>query len=124
MSGDFLKEADLKPHRIRYWLTPPPDPMREERTREVCLVYELASERANNGERTLSIDEMTGVQALERKYASLSMSCGKVAAREHEYIRHGTLAFIVNFDVASGHVGQTSCAPTRTEADFLRHIAC
>ena len=22
----FKKEADLKPHRIRYWLTPKPDP--------------------------------------------------------------------------------------------------
>ena len=52
------------------------------------------------------------------------MSTGKVAHREHEYIRHGTLAFIVNFDVASGQVGQSSCGPTRTEAEFLRHIAC
>jgi hypothetical protein len=66
---------------------------------------------------------MTGVQALERKYPSQPMRCGKVALREHEYIRHGTLAFIVNFDVASGLVGQITCGPTRTEADFVRHLA-
>ena len=109
---------------MRYWLTPPPDPLRQERTQDVCKTYELAPERANNGERTVSVDEMTGVQALERKYPSQPMGCGKVALREHEYIRHGTLAFIVNFDVASGHVGQITCGPTRTEADFARHIAC
>ena len=120
---DFLKEADLKPHRSRYWLTPPPDPLREMRTKEVCQTYELAPERANNAQRTLSTDEMTGVQALQRKYPGQPMSCGKVALREHEYIRHGTLAFIVNFDVASGQVDRVSCGPTRTEADFVAHIA-
>ena len=66
---------------------------------------------------------MTGVQALERKHPGLPMRCGKVACREHEYIRHGTRAFIVNFDVVSGQVEQPSCGPTRTEADFAAHIA-
>jgi transposase len=65
---------------------------------------------------------MTGVQALERKYPGLPMSGGKVACREHEYIRHGTLAFIVNFNVASGQIEQVTCGPTRTEADFLAHL--
>jgi len=40
--------------------------------------------------RTLSIDEMTSIQALERAAASLSMKPGKVERREFEYIRHGT----------------------------------
>jgi len=65
---------------------------------------------------------MTGVQALERKHPGLPMTPGKVAAREFEYIRHGTRAFILNFDVASGQVVAPSCGPTRTEADFLAHI--
>jgi transposase len=50
------------------------------------------------------------------------MTKGKVLAREFEYIRHGTRAFILNFDVASGQVVAPSCGPTRTEADFLAHI--
>jgi len=120
--GPFLKAAALKPHRIRYWLTPPPDPLRETRTQDVCQTYAQASERAERGERTLSTDEMTGVQALQRKYSGLPMQLGKIACREHEYIRHGTLAFIVNFDVVTGQVQTPSCGPTRTEADFTAHI--
>lgn len=73
------------------------------------------------GERTLSTDEMTGVQALERKHPGLPLCVGKVACREHEYIRHGTRAFIVNFDVVTGQVETPSCGQTRTEADFLVH---
>jgi putative transposase len=88
----------------------------------VCQTYEQAPERATRGERTLSTDEMTGVQALERKHPGLPMRIGKVVCREHEYIRHGTRAFIVNFDVVTGQVDQPYCGPTRTEADFAGHI--
>ena len=65
---------------------------------------------------------MTGVQALERKYPGLPMQTGKIACREHEYIRHGTLAFSVNFDVVTGQEPTPSCGPTRAEADFAAHI--
>jgi hypothetical protein len=70
----------------------------------------------------MSTDEMTGVQALERKHPDLPMQPGHVLRREFEYIRHGTLSFIVNFDVASGRVGQISSGSTRNEADLLAHI--
>jgi transposase len=65
---------------------------------------------------------MTGVQALERKHPGLPMAPGKVERREFEYIRHGTLSFLVNFDVVSGQVIAPSCGPTRTEEDFTLHI--
>ena len=64
---------------------------------------------------------MTGVQALQRKHPGLPMAPGKRERREFEYIRHGTLTFIVNLDVASGQVVAPSCGPRRTEADFLAH---
>jgi len=51
---------------------------------------------------------MTGVQALERKYPGLLMVPGKVERREFEYIRHGTLSFIVSFSVASGLISAVS----------------
>lgn len=70
----------------------------------------------------ISNDEMTGVQALERKHPGLPLRPGKVERREFEYIRHGTLSFIVNFEVATGQVGLVSCGPTRTEQDYLAHI--
>jgi putative transposase len=74
------------------------------------------------GERTLSTDEMTGVQALERAAPGLPLRPGKVERREFEYIRHGTLSLMINFDVATGQVIWPSIGPTRTEADFAAHI--
>lgn len=70
----------------------------------------------------VSSDEMTGVQALERKHPDLPMQPGRVLHREFEYKRHGTLSFMVNFHVATGTVSQVSAGPTRTEGDFAAHI--
>ena len=69
-------------------------------------------------ERTLSTDEMCGIQALERKAADLPLRPGKVQRREFEYIRHGTQTLIANLDVVSGHIVASSCGDTRTEADL------
>lgn len=70
----------------------------------------------------ISTDELTGAQALERKHAGLPQAPGQVKRREFEYICHGTRSFIVNFKVATGHVGWVSCGPTCTEEDFATHI--
>ena len=70
----------------------------------------------------MSTDELTGVQALERKHPGLPLAPGKVERREFEYIRHGTRAFIVSRDVVSGKVVAPHAGPTRTEADFLAHV--
>jgi putative transposase len=85
-------------------------------------LYRQAPALAAQGERTISTDELTGVQALERKHPGLPLGPDKVERREFEYIRHGTLSFMINFDVASGQVVTPSCGPTRTEADFADHI--
>jgi hypothetical protein len=115
----------LKPHESRYWLTPPPTEPEAERNAkiaDICTLYREAPARAAAGERVISCDEMTGVQALERKYPGLPLRPGSVERREFEYIRHGTQAFILNFDVAQGHVVAPTVGPTRTEADFAGHI--
>ncbi len=65
---------------------------------------------------------MSGVQALECKHPGLPMAPGKVERREFEYIRHGTLSFIVNFEVSSGKVINISYGDTRNEVDFAEHI--
>jgi putative transposase len=107
---------------MRYYLTREPDEHADEKIADINGLYKTAQERAKRGEATLSTDEMTGVQALQRKHPDLPMQPGHVVRREFEYKRHGTLSFIVNFDVASGRVGQVSAGPTRTEADFVAHI--
>jgi putative transposase len=70
----------------------------------------------------VSTDEMTGVQALERAAPGWPLAPGHVERREFEYVRHGTLCFTINFDVASGQVVSPSVGPTRTEADFVAHL--
>ncbi len=107
---------------IRYWLTPPEDPQREETIKTVCTLYEQAPSLAEQGERTISTDELTGVQALERKHPGLPLVPGKIERREFEYIRHGTRAFIVSHDVVTGVIVAPFCGPRRTEADFLAHL--
>jgi hypothetical protein len=70
----------------------------------------------------VSTDELTGVQALERKHPGLPLAPGKVQRREFEYIRHGTRSFILSRDVVTGKVLAPSCGPTRTESDFWAHL--
>jgi hypothetical protein len=103
-------------------LTPPADPQRDETIKAICQVYQQAPQLAKQGERTMSTDELTGVQALERKHPGLPLAPGKVERREFEYIRHGTRAFIVSRDVVSGKIVAPHAGPTRTEADFLAHV--
>lgn len=67
--------------------------------------------------RTVSIDEMTGVQALERAAPDLPMRPDDVARHEFEYIRHGTQSLIAAFDVATGQVHGV-VSETRTEQDY------
>jgi len=75
------------------------------------------------GIRIVSTDEKTGIQALERKYPTRPMIPGKVELREFEYIRHGTLCLIPNFEVATGRIVAPSIGPTRTEVDFVAHAS-
>jgi len=90
---------------------------------DVTTLYLQAPTLHAAGERVMSTDEMTGIQALERKHPTIPMGPGRVERREFEYIRHGTLTLIANFDVAQGLVAAPSLGPTRTEEDFVAHIA-
>ena len=86
----------------------------------MCRVYRSAI-AAKETVRTVSVDEMTGIQALERIAPSLPMRPGQVERREFEYVRHGTQALIAYLDIATGKVGG-SIADTRTEADFAAFL--
>jgi hypothetical protein len=89
----------------------------------VCALYAYAPVLAAVGVHVSSCDEMTGIQALERTAATQAMHAGQVERVEFDYIRHGTLSLIANFDVVTGQVCTPSLGPTRTEADFAAHIA-
>ena len=88
----------------------------------ICALYLTAQQLAQAGVYIVSTDEKTGMQALERKHPSRPMIAGQAALREFEYIRHGTLALIASFAVATGRILTYAVGPTRTEADFAHHI--
>jgi len=69
----------------------------------------------------LSVDEASGIQALERTDDDLPIAPGKPRAREFEYERHGTQTLIAGINVATGKV-QGICGETRTEEDFVGFI--
>ena len=92
----------MQPHLIRYWLTAAADAQFDTKVQDICTLYHEAPALAAAGERVVSTDELTGVQALERKHPGLPLAPGKVERREFEYIRHGTCTFIISRDVASG----------------------
>ena len=106
----------------RYWLTPAYEADFDDKVNDINQVYKQAPELAKQGQRTESLDEMTGVQAVERKHPDLPISTGKVLLREFEYKRHGTLSFICNFDIARGELVACTASKTRNEKDFVEHI--
>ena len=88
----------------------------------ICTLYQDAPHLAEQGEQMVSTDELTGVQALERKHPGLPLAPGKVERREFEYVRHGTRSFILSRNVVTGKILAPACGPRRTEADFLAHL--
>lgn len=103
-------------------MTPQHEADFETKVTDVCTVYREAPTLAPQGERVVSPDELTGVQALERKHPGLPLAPGKVERREFEDIRHGTCTFILSRDVATGQGLAPWAGSTRTEADFLAHV--
>jgi transposase len=114
----------VKPHLSRYWRNADPeDPeVFQQEVEAVCTTYLEAPAAYQTGRHTVSVDEKTGIQALERLYPTKPTRPGWVERREFEYVRHGTLTLIANFEVALGQVITPSLGPTRTEADFAAHI--
>jgi DDE superfamily endonuclease len=108
---------------VRGWLNRSDDAQFDTKVTDLCQRYREAPVLATQGEVIYSTDEMTGVQALERKYPDQEPAAGQPKRREFEYIRHGTCSFIINRDVVTGQVVAPSCGSTRTEADFVTHIA-
>ena len=93
----ILRDADLRPHRQTMWLTCHDDEFREKRDDVLNLYYDTPRD-----EHVICVDEKTGMQALERRFADIPMKPGQPVRREFEYIRHGTLALMGAFDVRAG----------------------
>ena len=65
----------IRPHLTRYWLhssekTDSPETFTQ-KVNEICTIYQNAEKVYENGGHTICVDEMTGIQALERKYPDM-----------------------------------------------------
>jgi transposase len=89
---------------------------------DVCTIDQEAPALAARGDRVITTDELTAIQALERTHPGLPLAPGRVERREFEYLRHGTCTAILSRDVVSGQVIAPRLGPRRTEADFLAHV--
>src|SRR5690554_4272973 len=81
----ILQAADVRAHRVQQWLHSP-DPAFREKVNEICKLYRKVPRNAV----VLSIDEKTGIQAIERKHRGCDPAPGRLRRREFEYVRHGT----------------------------------
>lgn len=93
----ILRDADLRPHRQKMWLTSHDDEFRQKRDDVLHVYYDAPLD-----EHIICVDEKTGMQALERRFADIPLQRGQPVRREFEYIRHGTLALMGAFDVRAG----------------------
>jgi transposase len=95
----WLRTADLKPHRVRGWLNSQDPDFRVKRD----AILELYRNPPKDGV-LLSVDEKTGIQALERVRKEQPERRGQRRRIEWEYKRHGTVNLISSFNVATGQI--------------------
>ena len=118
--------GNIRPHLVRYWLhssekVDNPE-IFSQKVNQICETYHNAPKVQKNGIHTISVDEMTGIQALERKYPDKPTAPGEIARIEFEYIRHGTTTLIAFLDVAKGQICSPYLNQTRTELDFVTAV--
>lgn len=120
----FLRKAQLKPHRSQYWLNSRTRNSEdyEVRIKSICLLYRNAIQMHQEGVHIISIDEKTGIQAIERAERTLPMRPNSPERKEHEYIRHGTQCLIANLEVGTGKIIAPMVSSNRKNCDFLSNI--
>ena len=87
----------------------------------VCGLYREAQSLHARGIHVVSVDEKTGIQALQRKVTT-AMKPDQPARQDTEYTRHGTQCLIANLEIATGRVLSPTVKDTRKEEDFVDHI--
>ena len=124
--GRYLKQSALQPHRSKMWLnTTEKNPETFEReAAAVCQTYLDAPRKAAlDGTHTVSVDEATSLQAIERNAPDKPVQPGSVTKQEFEYTRHGTTTLTAGLDVVTGQIVSPTLEATRTEPEFVDHIA-
>jgi DDE superfamily endonuclease len=116
----ILRTADLQPHRSRYWKTPTLNAEFTSRAARILWCYERAFELAERREVVLCLDEKPNIQVLERRSPTRPMGRGQIEHQEFEYIRHGTVNFLVVLVVHTGKM--RGWCIDRNDGDHLRAV--
>lgn len=120
--GRILQEADIRPHKSKYWLNPKIE-NEEEHSQRICDVCGAYKQSVIDDDIIVySIDEKTGIQALEKIHPTKGVLPGSPVKIEYEYYRHGTLSLTPSFNIATGCIDVYTIAETRNEMDFSIHI--
>ena len=123
--GRFLQQAAVQPHRKKMWLnTTEKDPQKfQTEVENVCRTYlEAPAKAAADGVHTVSVDEATSLQAIERNAPDKPAQPDSVPKQEFEYTRHGTTTLTAGLDVVTGMIVCPTLEATRTEPEFVAHI--
>ena len=124
--GRFLQQAAVQPHRKKRWLnTTEKDPQKfQAEVENVCRTYlEAPAKAVADGTHTVSVDEATSLQAIERNAPDKPAQPDSVPKQEFEYTRHGTTTLTAGLDVVTGMIVCPTLEATRTEPEFVAHIA-
>lgn len=108
----ILMEEGIKPHKVSYYLEKR-DPDFDEKMKDVLCVYQQVDLIKRKGQKAdelpiavLSYDEKPGIQAIANTAPDLPPVPGKYTniARDHEYVRHGTVSLLAGIDLIDGRV--------------------
>ena len=108
----ILNEANIKPHKIKYYLEKRDENFEEKMETILCVYKEvnLQNEMRKDGEPldiiTISVDEKPGIQAIKNIAPDLLPKIGKGGEirRDYEYKRLGTVSLLAGLDLNTGHV--------------------
>lgn len=98
--GRILASLDIKPHRVRGWITRSDDPAFWERAADVCGLYLNRPKRA----LVLSVDEKSQMPVRSRNAPDTPVASGQPERHEHHYTRHGVAHLIAALDVHNGGI--------------------
>lgn len=100
----IVQQADLQPHRFRYWKTARLDETFVQRAAAILWRYESVDRLRKQGEWVVCFDEKPNLQALQRCQPHQPLQPGRIERQEFEYRRHGTVNFAVALRVADGQM--------------------
>jgi hypothetical protein len=128
------RQHEIKPHKVRYYLERR-DPEFAAKMAEVLCVYrevallrEAAAERDEKGPSVaiISFDEKPGMQAIATTGPDLPPEPlrHQTIARDHEYVRLGTLTLLAGIDLLTGvvHASVEERHRSREFVEFLKQL--